>query len=278
MAVVTGCPWICSGLAYSGVSTDSPVCVGPPAASAPAEPGSISLAIPKFDQLGYAVAGDQDVARLQVPVDHRVLVGELDRAQDLIEEQEPRAHVEPPAVAILVDPLSVDVLHDEIWPSVRGSASVQEPGDIGMLTKRSLDVDLGTEPAHDRLAVHAPVDQLDSNALLEILDPRRQVDASHAVGADPCDELVGTKPLADHRIGVAVSLRLADDCAAAIMRLRRVRLARGQCRCRDCLERDCVHEIAVRRDRRAIVFRGRIDRVRIHQTLVTIILSEHLSG
>ena len=165
--------------------------------------GIDQLGDPEVDELGHPVGRDQDVARLQVAVDHRVLVGELDRAADLAEEPQPRGDIQPTAVAILVDPLAVDVLHHEVRPAVLGRPGVEQPGDVGMLAERGLDVDLGVEPSHDRVAVHPALDQLDGDLLPEVLDPGGQVDAPHAPAADPRRELIRPDPAPDHRVGLA---------------------------------------------------------------------------
>ena len=78
-----GSPRTCSGLAYWSVIGRSP---------SSASAGSVCAGIEQLgdaevEQLGHAVGGDQDVARLQIPVDHQVLVGEMDGGAHLPEER-----------------------------------------------------------------------------------------------------------------------------------------------------------------------------------------------
>ena len=158
---------------------------------------------PEADEPGYPVRGDQDPARLQVAMDHRVLVGKMDRPTDLAEELQPRGDILAPIVAIRVDPPAVDVLHHQVSPAILGRPGVEEPGDIGVLAERRLDVALGAEPPHDRVTVHPAPDQLDGDVLAEVLDPDRPVDGPHAPAADPLRELIRPDPAPDHRVGLA---------------------------------------------------------------------------
>ncbi len=53
--------------------------------------GCEQLGHAEVEQLGLALRGHEDVARLEVAVDHQVLVRELHRLRDLEEERQPFA-------------------------------------------------------------------------------------------------------------------------------------------------------------------------------------------
>ena len=75
----------------------------------------------EVEQLGRAFGGDQDVGRLEVAMHDQVLVRVLNRRADLQEQLQARAHVELLPIAITIERLAVDVLHDEVRLAVRVS-------------------------------------------------------------------------------------------------------------------------------------------------------------
>ena len=72
-------PLNCSGLAYSGVIACSVVSVGAGVASAS---GIQQFGDAEIQQLDDALFGHQDVLRLEVAMDHQVLVRVVDRGAD----------------------------------------------------------------------------------------------------------------------------------------------------------------------------------------------------
>ena len=159
--------------------------------------GIEELGDPEIEQLRDAVGGDQDVARLEVAVDDQVLVGEVDRRADLPEELAAARWVGSfRVVAILVDRLPLDVLHDEVGAAVLGGAAVEQLGDVRVVEVGE-DLALGAEAADDLVRVHAAPDELEGDLLLELLvGPLRQVDRAHAAPAELAHHPVGADALA----------------------------------------------------------------------------------
>ena len=56
-----------------------------------------------------------------------------DRGADDAKELEALAHRQVATVAVAVERLALDVLHDEVGQPVVGGAAVEQPGDVGML-------------------------------------------------------------------------------------------------------------------------------------------------
>ena len=72
--MVMASPRTCSGLAYSGVMGRAMVVSASPA-------GVENLRNSEIEQLGYAVAGDENVAGLDVAMNHQALMRILDGAR-----------------------------------------------------------------------------------------------------------------------------------------------------------------------------------------------------
>ena len=128
-------------------------------------------------------------------MDDQVLVGEVDGRADLPEELEPLVGRQLPLVAILVDRLPLDILHDEVGTAILGGAAVEQLGDVRMV-QVSEDLALGAEAADDLVRVHAAPDELEGHPLLELLvRPLRQVDRAHAPPAELAHHPVGADAL-----------------------------------------------------------------------------------
>ena len=117
----------CSGLMYSGVPTTAPnpvtsVCSVSGCPAALATPKSIT-----FDDRLAVVRGDQDVRRLEVPVDDPLLVGVLDRLADLDEQLQPLRGVSRCSSQYFVIGHALDQLHDEERAGRRPSARRRRP-------------------------------------------------------------------------------------------------------------------------------------------------------
>ena len=93
----------------------------------------------EVEQLGFAVAGDQDVVRLQVAMHDQVPVRLLHAGADLQEQSQARAQVEPVAFAVVDQRAAVDELHRQPRDAGLGAAAVEDAGDVGMLQARQQD-------------------------------------------------------------------------------------------------------------------------------------------
>ena len=117
-------------------------------------------------------------------MDDQVLVGVLDRRADLAEEVQPRGGVQALRVAVVDDRLALDVLHHEVGQAVRRRAAVEQAGDVRVL-EAGEDLPLVPEAPHDRLGVHAALEHLDRDALLElVVVADAEVHRAHAAAAE----------------------------------------------------------------------------------------------
>ncbi len=114
------------------------------------------------------------------------------------------------ASAVFGNRPALDVLHHEVGAAVVAYAAVVQPGDVGML-QGGEDLALVAEAAQDLVGVHATLDQLDGDPLLELLVRAvGQVDGAHAASADLLEYPVRAQALA----GCSASLvtRVTLDC------------------------------------------------------------------
>jgi hypothetical protein len=88
---------------------------------------------PEVQQLHVALWRDQDVGRLEIPVNHEVAVRMLDGTRHGAEELQPAFDPEPVPIAVHVDRDALDVLHDQVRSAILGHSSIQEGGDVRMV-------------------------------------------------------------------------------------------------------------------------------------------------
>ena len=167
--------------------------------------------MPKSSSLGVPSASDQHVVRLDVPVDDEVLMRVLDGAADLAEQLEPGGRVELPALAEVHDVLAFDVLHREVGKAVGSRAAVEQRCDVRVV-EAGEHLPFMTEPADDRLGIHAPLEDLDRDAFVEgfvIANAEKHLphatvaeDAYQSVRADA--RLGGCKCPGEHRGGAVI--------------------------------------------------------------------------
>jgi hypothetical protein len=125
------------------------------------------LGDPEVEQLDLALVGDQDVARLQVPVHHQVAVRVLHRPAHAGEEAQALGQSDTPRAAVLRDRRSFDQLHDQVRAPVLGGASVHQPRDVRVVQVRE-DLPLGAEALQHVVRVQPPAQQLDGDPLREV--------------------------------------------------------------------------------------------------------------
>jgi hypothetical protein len=172
-----GFPRICSGLASSG-----------------GEGRVEQLGDAEVEQLRLSRLGDQDVARLDIAVDDKVLVRKMDGKANLLEDLYPLGDRQPVTVAIEVDRFSFDVLHDEVRHP-RRPARIEEPGDRRVV-QAGKDLAFGLEtPDHFRCQ-ELRADQLDGYLLLQLaVVSQAEEDLAHAAFPDPAHQPVGAYAL-----------------------------------------------------------------------------------
>jgi hypothetical protein len=133
--------------------------------------------------------GDQDVGRLQVPVDDRLLVRVLDAVAHLGQELEPLGGREPMPVAVLGDREPLHVLHHEVRPALGGSPGIEHLGD-GRVVHHRQGLALGLEAGDHLLGVHARLDDLQRDPAPNRLDLLGEPDLPHPALAEAVEESV----------------------------------------------------------------------------------------
>ena len=177
---MTGSPRTCSGLALSGVSARKR---GPRRVTVDAARVE-QLGDAEIEQLGRAVAGHQDVARLDVAVDDETLVRVLDRVTDAAEEREPFAHGQPLRRAVDVDRFALDVLHDDVRHAGLRRSGIEQARDVRVIERRENAPLLEKPSQRDRIDEIAG-NHLDRDELLEpIVVARPQIDDAHPAAAE----------------------------------------------------------------------------------------------
>jgi hypothetical protein len=157
------------------------------------------LGDPEVEQLGHAVGRDQDVARLEVAVDHEIRVSELHGAAHLSEQSQARVDREPAPVTEQIQRLARHVLHDHIGQVVVAGAAVEQPSDVGVL-EVGQDLPFHQEPPPDLGVVGASADQLDRDLLaVLIVGPDPQIDGPHPAPSQLAGHLVRPQPAPDVR-------------------------------------------------------------------------------
>lgn len=103
-------------------------------------------------------------------------------------------------VAILVDRLTLDVVHDDVRLTSLGRSAVHEPRDVRML-EGGQNLPFLPEPADDVLAGETATHEFDGNLLAKVvIGASGQEDRSHAADANLPDELVRPDALTDRAV------------------------------------------------------------------------------
>ena len=108
----------------------------------PAQTGELSLCSrlfgldkfcnPKVEQLDLTLCGDQDVGRLQIPVNDEMGVCVRNCVTHLQEKAQSRGNIEALFVTPLIDGLALDVFEDEIQDAHRCRPGIEETSDVRM--------------------------------------------------------------------------------------------------------------------------------------------------
>ncbi len=113
-------------------------------------------------QLGRAIGRDQNVAGLQIPMHHQVLMSVGHGPADNPEQLQPLGGGKLARVAILVDGLPFDIVHDQVRRAILGGSAVEQLDDIGVIERRQR-LALVVEPAQDSRIHQLRVHCLDRN-------------------------------------------------------------------------------------------------------------------
>jgi hypothetical protein len=153
------------------------------------------LGDPEVEQSDLPGGGDEDVRWLQVAVDHEVSMGVLHRLADADEHREPLLDPQPARVAVVVQGHPVHVLHGEPGLALRRDPAVEQPGDVGVI-QAGEDLPFGEEAAEDLVGVHAALDQLEGDPLLELpVGALGEIDDPHPAAPQLADRAIRPDPL-----------------------------------------------------------------------------------
>src|SRR5207245_994042 len=108
----------------------------------------------------YSLRGHQNIARLNVAMDHQILMGVLQRGADLTKQHQALSRREHLGVTVVIDRLALDVLHHEVRKTVGSRASLKQTRDVWMF-KIGEDLPLHHEPTQNDVRVHAAANELD---------------------------------------------------------------------------------------------------------------------
>jgi hypothetical protein len=145
-------------------------------------PNSVSRVFSEIDHFGKGLAllfHHQHVRRLQVAVDHALLVRVLHGAAHGPEQLQPLCDRLPLAVAVLRDGQTLDVLHDEVRPPLAGGAGIEDPRDIGVIHHRQR-LPLISEAGQDLVGVHPEFYYFEGDISPNGFALRGQVHRAHA--------------------------------------------------------------------------------------------------
>ena len=159
----------------------------------------------EVEQLRHAGVRHQDVAGLQIPMDHPVLVRVIDRFAHRAKQLEPPLDRQPILAAEDVDGQALDILDDEIRAAVLAAAAVEQHRDIRVI-QVGQDLTLVQEAPDDGVRIHPALDQLDRDP--PVIDPvasLRQVGGAHAAAPQLAEHAVRPDALADEVVRRIVS-------------------------------------------------------------------------
>ena len=152
---------------------------------------------------------DQNVGGLEVTMDDGFLVRVLHALAGLDEQLQPLADLQLLLVAILRDRQARHVLHDEVRLALGRDAGIEHLGDGRVIHDRER-LPFRLKALHDRLVVHARLDQLQGHGPAHRCGLLGEPYLPHAAFAQSADEL---KPL-----GKELSRRQAGGVKAAAVR------------------------------------------------------------
>lgn len=148
----------------------------------------------EVDHLGDGLAiveSDEDVAWLDVTVDHPFLMGVLDGLANLDKEVEAFCGGELVHVTVGVDGHAFDEFHHEEGTPGLGGASVQHFGDVGVI-HQCQRLALSLEAGHDGLTVHTQLDDFECDLAPDGFGLLGHEDRAHPAFADGLKQLVAT--------------------------------------------------------------------------------------
>jgi hypothetical protein len=160
----------------------------------------------------------------------------LHRFAHLHEEGEPRARGKAISVAVLGDRDTAHVLHDEVRPSLRGLACVEDLGDERMIHQGE-GLTLGLEASHDLPGIQASLDDLHRDVAADGRGLLGEPHLPHAPLPESLEQTIGTQhatglPGRHRGLGGGVILRRVSCLVLSIGHLYLCSLPGEACLCR----------------------------------------------
>ena len=163
----------------------------------------------EVEELRLPPRRDQDVRRLQVPVDHQRLVGMIHGVADLQEEVQSLIQGEAPVPAVLVDGPALDVLHHDEGAPVPRLPGIVEAGDVGVF-ELGQDPSFHGEPPEEVRRVEPGMDELEGHdPVRDAVSPCSGEDGAHPPAPHGLEEPVGRH--VHHRYGEGPASGLVDE-------------------------------------------------------------------
>ena len=134
---------------------------------------------PKVQQPDVARVGHENVVVLQIPVDHKIPMSELNGVAHLQKQLQPLSHVQSSTVAVTVQRLAVHIVHDQVGKAFIRGAPVEQLDDVRMV-QVGQDLPLSLKPLQQLSRVSSGGQHFHGYLPLKcLIDTFRQVDDAH---------------------------------------------------------------------------------------------------
>src|SRR5205085_5790677 len=120
------------------------------------------LGDPEVQQPRHALLRHQNIAWLDVTVDHQVLVGVAHGRADGLKELQSVRNGQLTSIAVQVNRLAFNVLHDEVGQAVAGRAAIQQASDVGVI-EHGQDLALTAKSQNDIVGIQSAADDFDGH-------------------------------------------------------------------------------------------------------------------
>jgi hypothetical protein len=143
-----------------------------------------------FGHVQAIVGRHQHVGRLEVAMDHALLMGVLNGAADGSEQFESLARGKLLLIAVARDRHALDQLHDKVGPARGRGARVKHASDVGVLHHRQR-LPLRLEAGDDLPCIHAGLKHFKRHRAADRLLLLGQIDHAEAAFTNLLDQFVG---------------------------------------------------------------------------------------
>jgi hypothetical protein len=148
----------------------------------------------EIQQFGRSFRRHQDVAGLDVAMNHQLLMGILNRRTHRQKKLQPCADVQIALVAVAIERQPLNVLHHEVRLAVFGASSFQQAGDIRVV-QIGEDLAFGDKALSRKSPIEPAPHHLDRDHLMKlIIGAHRPVYRAHPAVADLFSELIRAHP------------------------------------------------------------------------------------